>query len=85
MKSKIFCAFVFILIGNLSEAQEEKPKSVLNKNSEYWSLSYSVGFGGNINTNGYTRIFGNGFAYSIDASYTPENSLGFFAIILRQI
>lgn len=77
MKSKSCCAMVFILIGNIIFAQESDPK-ISAKNSEYWNLSYSVGFAGNIKTNGFDNGSKNGYNYSIDASYTPESIIGFF-------
>lgn len=79
MKGKIICAVVLILIENISFAQQDKSKNISPQNKGYWNLSYAIGIGGNINTNGYTSTRQSGFSYNIDASYTPESNIGFFA------
>lgn len=79
MKGKIICAVVLVLFVSVSSAQQDKSKYISSQNTGYWNLIYAIGFGGNMNTNGYTSAPQSGFSYYIDASYTPENTIGFFA------
>ena len=79
MKSKIFCAIVFMFNGELLLSQQLNTKNISDQFPGYWSLSYSAGIGGNITKNNFVQGKGSGFTYGIDASYSPENNIGFFA------
>jgi len=80
MITKSFFAILFITgtIYNELSAQSISDLTFF-KNSGYWNLSYSIGIGKDIHPNGYIQTPSNGFTYSIDASYTPEKNIGFFA------
>lgn len=80
MKAKSFFA-ILVITGTIYNELSAQSISDINshKNSGYWNLSYSIGIGKDLYPNGYIQTPSNGFTYSIDASYTPEKNIGFFA------
>lgn len=79
MKHKIFCTIIFLLNGKILLSQELNTEKIPDNFQSYWNLSLSAGIGGNIAGNNSIKAEGSGFSYSIDASFSPENNIGFFA------
>ena len=55
MKSKLFCAIVFMFNGELLLSQQLNTKNISDQFPGYWSLSYSAGIGGNITKNNFVQ------------------------------
>ncbi len=80
MKTKSFFAVLVITSTIYSEISAQSISDIPSlKNNGYWNLTYSVGIGKDLISNGYTETPSNGFTYSVDASYTPDKIIGFFA------
>lgn len=80
MKTKSFFVLLFISGAIYNELSAQSISDITSfSNKGYWNLTYSIGIGKDLISNGYTQTPSNGFAYSVDASYTPDNNPGFFA------
>lgn len=79
MTTKSFLAIATLLVSNPILSQENPDKFDTGGLSS-WNLSLSGGITGNVITNGNNQNLGTGYSYNIEASYTPENRIGFFGI-----
>ncbi|MBK8549693.1 MAG: hypothetical protein IPL53_01025 [Ignavibacteria bacterium] len=80
MRTKSFFAMLVITSSIYNELSAQSISDITSlSNKGYWNLTYSIGIGKDLISNGYTQTPSNGFAYSVDASYTPKNNIGFFA------
>lgn len=80
MKTRSFFAMLLIAGATCNELSAQSISDITQFNNKgYWNLTYSIGIGKDLISNGYTQTPSNGFAYSVDASYTPDKIIGFFA------
>ncbi len=77
MKAKSFFAASILFLSGVAFSQQTS-EHPFTKNS-FWALSYSYGISGIIDNNGNKFTHDEGQFASIEASYIPKGSIGYFA------